>query len=104
VWCGGGWGSRAPPKQGHSTDRNEEEEAAAAAAAAAAVAAANVPEVIVRDGKHPCVKFELDLKNDKGGYGFCLCGFNRVDHENFHKDPAEWHNVREKLTAPKEFV
>ena len=60
-------------------------------------------EIIVRDGKHPCVKFELDLKNEKGGYGYCFCGFTRLDHESFHHDPEEWHRIRQGLTAPKEF-
>ena len=32
------------------------------------------PKVIIRDGEHPCEKFELDLANT-GGYGHCLCGF-----------------------------
>lgn len=61
------------------------------------------PKAILRDGSHPCEKFELDLKNT-GGYGHCLCGFSRLDHEQFHHDPDEWHKVRAGLTAPKEFT
>jgi len=60
-------------------------------------------EVIVRDGTHPCAKFELDLKN-QGGYGACLCGFSRKDHEDFHSDPAEWSKIKQALTPPKEFT
>ena len=61
------------------------------------------PEVIVRDGTHPCAKFELNMHN-AGGYGACLCGFTRVDHEDFHADPQQWVNIRATLTPPKEFT
>lgn len=61
-----------------------------------------VAEVIVRDGTQPCVKFELDVKN-LGGYGACLCGFSRLDHEQFSINPSEWMSVKDSLTAPKDF-
>jgi len=65
--------------------------------------APEAPKVIVRDGTQPCEVFELDLKNT-GGYGHCICGFSRLDHEQFHHDPEEWHRVKASLTAPKEFT
>lgn len=61
------------------------------------------PRVIVRDGVHPCEIFELDMKNS-GGYGHCICGFSRLDHEQFHHDPQDWVRVKDALTAPKEFT
>ncbi|KAH9256062.1 hypothetical protein BASA81_005838 [Batrachochytrium salamandrivorans] len=63
---------------------------------------APAPVIIVRDGVHPCEVFELDLKN-AGGFANCLCGFTRLDHEQFTNDPSEWLKVKESLTAPKEF-
>jgi hypothetical protein len=69
----------------------------------APAAPVHVQEVIVRDGHHPCAKFELDMKNT-GGYGHCLCGFSRTDHEHFHHDPDEWLKVKTSLTKPKEFT
>jgi len=84
-----------PVKKGQNNDPDEEE--------VAPEPEPEAPRVIVRDGTHPCEVFELDLKN-QGGYGRCICGFSRLDHEQFHSDPAEWHRVKASLTAPKEFT
>ena len=83
-------------RKGEYNDPDAEEEAAPEPQPEA-------PKIIVRDGTHPCEVFELDLKN-QGGYGACICGFTRVDHEQFHHDPEEWVKVKNSLTAPKEFT
>jgi len=52
---------------------------------------------------HPCPKFDLHLTNSDG-YGVCRsCGFTRVQHSNFHKNPEEWTAVKNSLTEPKPF-
>jgi hypothetical protein len=79
----------------HASDEDADEQAPAVVATPV--------KVIVRDGTHPCEVFELDLKNH-GGYGACICGFSRVDHEQFHHDPEEWNKIKAALTPPKEFT
>jgi len=83
-----------PTHKGSYNDPDEEE--------AAPEPEVEQPRVIVRDGTHPCEVFELDMKNS-GGFANCLCGFSRLDHEQFHSDPVEWNKVKASLTAPKEF-
>lgn len=61
-------------------------------------------EEIIRNGKEPCIRFELDMKNDAGGYGMCVCGFGRNEHNRKSMTKKEWLKVKESLTKPKEFT
>lgn len=50
----------------------------------------------------PCDIFEVDLTS-AGGYGVCLCGLTRQDHQDFKSSPQAWIDTKASLTEPKPF-
>uniref|UniRef100_A0A7S3PT72 Uncharacterized protein n=1 Tax=Aplanochytrium stocchinoi TaxID=215587 RepID=A0A7S3PT72_9STRA len=91
-------------------DKKAHDEAAIKRAAAATeeknmVASMRIDErKLAMENGHPCAIFEVDIANNAGGYGVCICGFNRQDHMEFKKVPDEWLKRKEGLTPPKEFT
>ena len=51
-----------------------------------------------------CDKFEVDVQNETGGYGVCLCGKTREDHFEIRQQGSEYLQIRRRLTEPKPFV